>query len=444
MSKKRSSLSIVNEIINIRQDVHGDKYLQELVENISKLLDIKYVFIGHDFDGKFQKVQTDIVWVDDNLVENFIYELKDTPCEIVLSGKRVCIHQKNVIKTFPKDLLLQEMGVESYVGAPILFANSDKIGLLVLLDDKPMEDKELFYSITEFLALRVAVELERTHMEKILNAKIDDRTLELERANIQIEKINKTLKKRVKEEIEINKKNQKIINQQSKMVVMGEMIENIAHQWRQPLSTIITASNAIKLKNEMGSLNDKFLHDAMDIIIDSGKHLSQTIDDFRSFYKLEKEKDSFSIKDTIQKTLKLMNSRLYANVEVILDLEDCTINGFSNEFIQVIMNILGNACDQFEALSGEKYIFITSKIEDDEFILYIKDNAQGIDESIIYTIFDAYVTTKENSGGTGIGLHMSKEIIENHMEGFLGVKNVEFDYKEQKYKGAEFFIRIPI
>ncbi|PPK58981.1 PAS domain S-box-containing protein [Malaciobacter marinus] len=243
------------------------------------------------------------------------------------------------------------------------------------------------------------------------------------------------------------KDNEEMIHHQSKMAAMGEMLENIAHQWRQPLSVITTSASSVKIHKEMGTLSDDFLDEVLDAIVKSGNHLSQTIDDFRDFFKPDKEKVRFNIKNTYKKALFLVSSKLKnREIDIIENIEDIDLYGFDNELVQVIMNLINNARDALEESSLEyKYIFIDIyKDKENNVILKICDNAGGIPVNVIGKIFEPYFTTKHKSLGTGIGLYMCEEILVKHMNGEISVKNKEFEYEKNSFKGAEFTLKIPI
>jgi len=246
-------------------------------------------------------------------------------------------------------------------------------------------------------------------------------------------------------EIEKNRKNDNILAQQTKMAAMGEMIGNIAHQWRQPLSVITTASSGIKIEHEMGLLTDKRLVESLNGITKSAKYLSSTIDDFRDFFKQNKEKANFNIKDTVTKTLSLISNQLHNNeIQIIKNIENVTIFGLENELIQVLINILNNSRDELIKKTEQVLlIFIHVYTINGQVIIEIKDNAGGIKEDIIDRIFEPYFTTKHKSQGTGIGLYMSEEIISKHMNGEIIVTNDNFSHENNNYTGANFLIKLP-
>lgn len=244
---------------------------------------------------------------------------------------------------------------------------------------------------------------------------------------------------------ELKSKDQLIL-QQSKMAAMGEMLETIAHQWRQPLSVISTAASGMKMKKEFDILKDEEFNESCDHIIEIVNHLSGTIDDFRNFFKPHKDKELFNLKDTIEKTFSLIGSKFVSSdIEVIYNLENVNIHGFENELIQALMVILNNAKDAFDSQKIKKSKFIFIELFENEYnaVLKIKDSAGGIPEDIIHKIFNPYFTTKQESNGTGIGLYMTEEIIAKHMKGHIEVLNSSFVYEDEEYTGAEFIIELP-
>ena len=252
-------------------------------------------------------------------------------------------------------------------------------------------------------------------------------------------------KEQVLNHIKKNREKDTILAQQAKMAAMGEMLENIAHQWRQPLSTISTISTGIKIQYEYAEIKKEEVIKSMNTIATTTKYLSQTIDDFRDYFNPKKEATYFNLRDIFEKVSDLLEPQLHLkNIQIIKDIDDINIFGMENEFLQVIINILNNSKDEFERKEFEKkYIFIDTQITKNEIIVTLKDNAGGIEEEIIDRVFEPYFTTKFKSKGTGIGLYMSKEIIEKHMNGSLSVKNEKYVYKDKSYIGATFLIIFP-
>ena len=246
--------------------------------------------------------------------------------------------------------------------------------------------------------------------------------------------------------LELEKQEQEnILHQQSKLASMGEMLGNIAHQWRQPLSAISTGATGAKLQKEMNVLSDENFNDTMDKINEAAQYLSQTIDDFRNFFDTRNSvKSDFLLSETINKTLNLVHAQFVAKeIEIIQDIEEISINSIENELIQVLVNILNNSRDALIKIEEHKrLIFINIYEKNKNIIIEIKDNANGIPKNVIDKIFEPYFTTKHQSQGTGIGLYMSNNIITKHLEGTIVAENESYEYKGVKYQGAKFIITI--
>ncbi len=235
---------------------------------------------------------------------------------------------------------------------------------------------------------------------------------------------------------------------QSKLASMGEMIGNIAHQWRQPLSIISTSASGMHLQKEMGILTDEEFYKYCEIINEHSQYLSQTIDDFRNFIKGDTKPIRFDLKNDTDSFIKLVDVTIKRNsINIILDLEEnIHIQGYPNELIQCFMNIFNNAKDALVENNDEdnRYIFISQKVENNNVIIEFKDNAGGIKEDILNKVFEPYFTTKHKSQGTGLGLHMSYNLVTNGMKGEITVKNDEYTFNGKFYKGACFDIIIPL
>ncbi|WP_072682024.1 cache domain-containing protein [Arcobacter sp. LA11] len=237
---------------------------------------------------------------------------------------------------------------------------------------------------------------------------------------------------------------EKLLIQQSKMATMGEMIGNIAHQWKQPLSVISASNGMLKFSKEFDNFTEQEFDDATVAIDDSVKNLSTTIDDFRNFFNPNKKHITFNLEEAFSKTFKLISSQFKNNnIEIIEDIKSVEIYGLENELLQTLINILKNAKEELvkKDKKERRLLFIKTKEKSNQVKIKIRDNAGGIPEEILEKVFEAYFTTKEEEGGTGIGLYMSKQIIER-MHGKLIVRNVNYTYEDVEYKGAEFVITL--
>ena len=236
----------------------------------------------------------------------------------------------------------------------------------------------------------------------------------------------------------------KLMFQQNKMATMGEMIDNIVHQWRQPLSIITTIASSLIMEKTMGFENkQKTDIESLEDIISTVEHLSQTINDFKDFLR-PKDKTKFSIDNIVDRTISLISKNIeHHDIEVQNEIEPISIEGYENELIQVIINILNNAVDVLETAKVRK-IVIKSKIDNDNIKIFIQDTGGGIEQSIINDIFNQNFTTKSDEKGTGIGLYMSRKIITEHFNGDISVENDILIIDDTEYKGAKFIINIPI
>ncbi len=261
--------------------------------------------------------------------------------------------------------------------------------------------------------------LKRSHDE--LEKKVQLRTKELEELNLELDH-------RVKQELEKNRAQEQLLIQQSRSAAMGEMIGNIAHQWRQPLNALSLVIQNIYYAFEMHELDEQTLKQAVTKSKRLVESMSHTIDDFRNFFQPNKVIETFNLFESINMSLELISASLKShNISVSIDIDNTlSARGYPNEFSQVILNILSNAKDALiENRIEDAQIMIRSEQNDTTTRINIEDNAGGIDPSVINKVFDPYFSTKEEGKGTGIGLYMSKVIIETNMKGKLHVKNAK-------------------
>ena len=231
----------------------------------------------------------------------------------------------------------------------------------------------------------------------------------------QLETLNRELQVKINNAVRKEKRQNAIMNQQSRLASMGEILENIAHQWRQPLNTVSWIMNDTLIKAKLGKSDEIDLEELAKKVNNSVQFLSDTIEDFRRFVDHSDLAQTFNIKKTIQSTILLIKETLVkSKIQIELDCpEKITYKGFENDFKHVIMNLINNARDAFEErkiLDG--LIFIRVYHEKDELIIAVRDNAGGISKPILKNIFEPYFTTKHKTKGTGLGLYMSKNMIE--------------------------------
>ncbi len=247
--------------------------------------------------------------------------------------------------------------------------------------------------------------------------------------------LNNKLEDKMKSEVQQRQEQELMLLRQTRMTSMGEMLDSIAHQWRQPLmhinSILMNMDHALENQNT----DKKYLTNKIDELANLTTHMSQTIEDFRGLFKLENEQVHFSIKTVIEDVLALMKNR-FTNIAVKYEAEqDTQIIGHKSEMIQVIIILLSNAVDALDKQSTpKKHIIINTNVTQDSRVITIEDNAGGIISENLTNIFDPYFTTKEQTGGTGLGLYIAKIIVEHKMNGEITVSNT--------HHGAKFSISL--
>ncbi len=259
------------------------------------------------------------------------------------------------------------------------------------------------------------------------------RLIQLEKASEKIRKINENLEKRIREEIKKSREKDKQLLAQSRLAQMGEMINMIAHQWRQPLNAISSVTLELNLKAEMDIFTKEDVVFATKQTLELTNHLSKTIEDFRNFFKKNREKEEVFLDKIVDDVIRIVRHPLEikgVKLEIIRK-NPLKVKTFSSELKQVLLNLIKNSQDAFEERGVDKPLI---QIEIVENKIVVKDNAGGIPSEIIDKIFDPYFSTK-NKNGTGIGLYMSKIIVEKHCGGELTAGNWE--------KGAVFCIKLP-
>ncbi|MGA1932891.1 sensor histidine kinase [Arcobacter sp. YIC-464] len=304
--------------------------------------------------------------------------------------------------------------------------------------EKEVEDaKNKIIVISTIISLLLIVIL--VFIAKRIDSQFRRYEKELKKNNEELKSLNESLETKVKEQVLKIRKTDELLNQQSRLASMGEMIGNIAHQWRQPLSTISTIASGIKLEDELNLMTKDKMYKNLDLIVSNTKHLSDTIEDFRNFFKKDKTKTNFILKNIIEKVINLMSASLKnKDIKIKLDIdENIELYTLENELTQAILNILNNSKDALlEKELACKIIKIKAYKKEEKIYIEVYDNGGGISESIIDKIFEPYFTTKFQSQGTGIGLYMTRTIIVGHMKGKIQAMNTNLECDGKDYKAA--------
>jgi signal transduction histidine kinase/Tfp pilus assembly protein PilF len=250
---------------------------------------------------------------------------------------------------------------------------------------------------------------------------------ELDKTLQKLQILNDNLQIEIDHQVEELRNKDQMLIMQSRQAAMGEMLACIAHQWRQPLSGISIITQNLTDAWEFEEFNEEFLRKSCQKTLDLVNFMNNTITDFRDFFGADLEANDFDLKDVVQRTLRFVEHSLTnSNINLKLDLQEVAVHGFPNYYSQVVMNILNNARDVLEERKVINPVIIVKSfrsIDTKKSILTIEDNGGGVKEGEIKKIFNPYYTTKNREKGTGLGLYMSKVIIEENMKGRLSVNN---------------------
>jgi len=239
----------------------------------------------------------------------------------------------------------------------------------------------------------------------------------------------------------------KLMLYQNKLASMGELMEQIAHQWRQPLNNINGITGGLKFRIKKDMYDKKYFIKELEKSEDVTKYLSSTINDFMNFYKQNREKKDIYLKDIIDSTLNIVQHIINKNniKTIISRYDNIKLITYGNELSHILLNFINNSIDALKEIESEdKFIFIDINIEKEFITLSIKDNANGVKDEIKDKVFQPYITTKESSLGTGLGLYMCYEIVTKQLNADIWFRNLNYSYNNKRYKGAEFSIKIAL
>lgn len=400
-------------MIGIHNDVSEQKYNEE--ELLRKTNTLKAI-LDSSLDGI---MAFDSFYDENGEIIDFIF---------TMANKKAC----NIVNLSEKQLIGQRL-------SKIL------IGNFKLLDS--LDGKTLFDNYKEVVLTGESKYLEFYFESDGLKEWFKNKTVKYENGFVcTFEIITKEklfqekLEQRVEEEIKKQRKQEEILIQQSKMAVMGEMLAAIAHNWRQTLNTISFLSTVITRKYLNSKLNKNYVNDWNIKMNKQLNFMSQTIDDFRNFFKPNEDFREIFLKEIISKVIALINLQFkISNIKIEIDIpEIISLVCLENQLQQALLNILSNSKEAIINRNIQNGVIKISAKKNDSFVnLIIQDNGGGIEnEEILLSIFEPYFTTKSNSQGTGIGLYMTKIIIEQNMKGKIEVKNIN--------SGFEISIKIPI
>ncbi|PID47132.1 MAG: histidine kinase [Proteobacteria bacterium] len=297
----------------------------------------------------------------------------------------------------------------------------------------------LVFLLSIILSIYIINNFKKLHNS--LEQKVEEKTKELT-------ELNDYLRIKISKEVAQNRKKDIIMFQQARLASLGEMLNNIAHQWRQPLSSITMIIQSFQTKMLHNKLSNDFVNQKVKDALLLANNMSQTLEDFKNFFSPNKAKSTFYIKDCIKHSIELSKYSLEKeNIKIILKIqENVKLTSYYNELSHVFLNLISNSKDALKDLNkSDKTIKISVNKDEQNAIISVLDNGGGIKEDIIPKIFEPYYTTKYKSAGTGIGLYMTKQIIEKHMSGTIEYEKFICDIPEQNNKHCSLFtIKIPL
>ncbi len=361
--------------------------------------------------------------------ENMITQTNTNAIIAVNSKFEILIFNKSAERIFGYDAseMLRTQLIDDRI-IPIKFLQRHNEGLANFMKSGKLKHKDMIFELDAqrkdktIFPIRISFGARINKDEKIIVANIQDITKEKEKDNLII--------------------------QQSRYAAMGEMIGNIAHQWRQPLSSISAIATGANIRYKNNLISDEELDETFVKIKDHTKHLSQTIDDFRDFFKNDKTNELFNVNDLVKKSISLIEaSYIEKKIKLIVTNEETEflVNGSSSQLSQVFLNIFNNAKDALiEKEIQNKMVYLETLKYNDCIVIRISDNAGGIPDEIAVKIYEPYFTTKHKAQGTGIGLFMSKRIVEQLFDGTLSNENREFEVANEKYFGVSFNIKLKL
>src|SRR5574344_1965658 len=454
-SKSQAVLSLQNNIINplynLRQLDHS--LVMSPNSDIRKGIQLEIDEIVANLDLNFneaKKFDYEIYEIWNNYKKLF-FKTKDIKLEVFLIIATIFLFAVIIGTLISRNIIKSIYTVQNGLNDFFKYLNDKKTKLSIIELSSNDEFKQMASIINENV-LYISKNIEQNealikNATKILeNIKIgnlgtrlseDTNDTALNELKNMINDVIENLESRIKNEIDQRLAQEQILIQQNKLAAMGEMIGNIAHQWRQPLAQISAIHMNMKVTYDFNKFDEVYLNEKIKEANKLTSYISQTINDFQNFFIPQKEKEIFSIEKACKDAYNIIDSSLkYHNIEINFNIkEDTNILGYKNEFSQVILNILSNAKDiLIERKIENPKIDIEVKNGDNYSIIKIHDNAGGVKDDILDKIFDPYFTTRHKTQGTGIGLYMAKNIIERNMSGFINVKNIE--------NGALFTIKV--
>ena len=405
---------ILRNIIEGVSNNYGSAFFETICLKLHAAISADFTFIARlDIDAYVSR--TIALVAGGQIVDNMEYSLEHTPCANVADDS-VCMYPKNIIPQFPKDQLLIDMGIEGYVGTPLHDSSGNVMGLLVALYSQPIKDADFTRTVFEIFSGRIAAEIERTEYQQHLEEKIHERTQHLEDAMVDL------------------KDTQAKLIRQEKLASLGGVVAGVAHEINTPLGVAKTGhslqinklsalSQAFKGKQLTESFMNQYLADAQEISQTVSSNIERAIDLVQHF-KLAAvdriddaihEHNLFDMVSHVGRLLEpeFLRCQIQFNIRIDKKIE---LDTHGSDLSLVLNNLIMNACVHAFEGQDNAQVEITAQETGNQVAIDIKDNGCGVKEEIKETVFDPFVTSKRNKGGTGLGMN----IVHNHITNKLG------------------------
>ncbi|MGL1903437.1 MAG: ATP-binding protein [Fibrobacterales bacterium] len=421
----------VQQVLHNASRTWGTEFFNAITKNLGVIIKADYLFIGKvncDASG----VDTIGLWGKGAHQHDFYYDLEGTPCKDV-SDDSICCYLNDVTKLYPKDTLLIEMNIEGYVGTPLKNSRGEVFALLVALFESPITEREHILTLFELFAGRVSAELEREERERqlkelndVLEHTIEERTHELSEKNNALEKVLH----------EVEEARETLIENE-KLATLGSLVAGIAHEVNTPLGVALTASTGLHIEYErLKSLfDDSILKKSdMHLFLDSAdqafgileRNLERSAEIIRNFKKISADQGSGeertinlkeyvdeilqSLKPAIKKTNITFNNKLPQGI-----LLNTSVGAIYQVFSNLCMNVIHNGYSE----NQKGWVFIEGAIENSVVVITVSNGGAPISESLVDTLFDPFITSRRGRGGTGLGLHIVKNVVNSVLKGSI-------------------------
>jgi len=423
------ALEVLNDVYNIDQLISGKDYIRELVHRLAQILHVKYVMVGHAVEPQRQDIQSDFLWSQNSFTDNVVYPLDGSPCSDVICGTRVACYPHQVRDFFPRDRMLSDLHADSYVGAPFLNTDGSLIGLLVVMDDKPLDDRELYTAVVEFFAARIGTEYRRLAVED-----------SLKRINESLERLVDERARDLQKAFDSLQVTQRQLLSQEKLATLGRITFGIAHELKNPLNIIINAAELLQEKD----LDMTSARKAAEMIYQQGLRANEIITSMLKQARQEEtaEPERISISEMLDHAVefyvrslphadlksvlvvkKKIAPQVYVSVRDPASIERMLINIIDNALYALEEKLKRNIPGYVPTLQVELMPNTTL------FKICIRDNGTGIPKHHLTNVYDEFYTTKPAGEGTGLGLWIAKQTVERN-RGSIRLESEENEYTQ--------------